>query len=73
MKYGAMMLLGRYDADGLLKLGGGNATILMLPGRVKWEKKTHECFKATGNRPAMAYDCHWQQFGPKFASDDVYT
>jgi hypothetical protein len=72
-KYKNRRLLHRQKEKGLLRLGGGNAKMLMYPGRQKWMAMTHERLRKVGLRPAMAYDCSWQPFGPRFAGDNGFV
>jgi hypothetical protein len=72
-KYESRALLRRQAKNGMMRLGGGNASMLLYPGRDKWKGRDHERFHAIGLRPAMGYENNWQPSGPKYAGADGFV
>uniref|UniRef100_A0A7S3VCS1 Uncharacterized protein n=1 Tax=Chaetoceros debilis TaxID=122233 RepID=A0A7S3VCS1_9STRA len=66
-KYGHKVLLGRQKKNGMMKLGGGNCTMIMYPSLNLKKNENHPRFRDIGYTYAFAYSEHWQPQGPPWA------
>lgn len=69
--YGNRVLLRRQcsknDKKGMMKLGGGNCEMFLIPSTKNGKNRDHPRFQHVGNRVAIAFDDAWQPDGPKYA------
>jgi len=61
-KYGDRVLLARQAENGMMKLGGRNATMFLWP-----KDMNHPRYKDIGDRKCMAYNDIWNGGAPKYA------
>jgi HRD ubiquitin ligase complex, ER membrane component len=61
-KYGDRVLLARQAMNGMMKLGGGNATMYLWP-----KDRNHPRYSDIGDRKCVAYNDLWNVGAPKYA------
>ena len=64
--YGNRVLLARQAKNGMMKLGGGNQSMILVPADNK-KNENHSRWSAIGNHKAVAYSSVWNPKGPQFA------